>query len=136
MKAAPFLFSTGYFLRVRPIDLDAIGELLGNLVGDFFAEEDGAGLAAGDNLRGARVEDGEGEAARERLARDLDDEVGLRLVARDDHAPRLKLFALAQGVFDLAAADEGRVRTHEDEARPAQDGRWVNCGRRRGDLAV
>src|SRR5215207_2581784 len=136
MKAAPsgLLLTTVYFLRVRPVDLDAVGELLGDLVGDFFAEEDGASLAAGDGLRRARVEDGEGEAAREGLARDLDDEVGLRLVARDDHAPRPKLFALAQRVLDLAAADEGRVRAHEDEARPAQDGRRVNRGRRRGDL--
>src|SRR5215212_10256870 len=131
LSSSHCLPTTVYFLRVRPVDLDAVGELLGDLVGDFFAEEDGAGLAAGNDLGRARVDDGEGEAAREGLASDLDDEVGLRLAARDDHAPRPKLLALAQGVLDLAPADEGRVGVDEDEARPAQDVRRVNRGRRR-----
>src|SRR2546423_12592183 len=96
--------------RVRPVNLNAVGELLGDLGRDVLAEENGARLAAGDDLHRARVEDGEGEAARERLARNLYDEVCFRVVARQDHAPRLKLLALAQRVFDLALVDEDRVR--------------------------
>src|SRR5947209_7196726 len=95
--------------RVRSHDLDAVGELFSDLVGDLLAEDHVARLAAGDDFHRARVEDCEGEAARERLARDLDDEVCVRVVARQDHAPRLKLFALAKRVLDLAPADEDRV---------------------------
>src|SRR5256714_7737674 len=119
--------------RVRPVNLNAGGELLGDLVRDVLAEEHRARLAAGDDLHRARVEDGEGEAARERLARNLDEEGCVRVAARQDHAPRLKLLALAQRVFDLSLADEDRVRVDAYEARRPHDRGGV-CRARAHDL--
>src|SRR2546423_5392259 len=119
--------------RVRPVNLNAGGELLGDLVRDVLAEEHRARLAAGDDLHRARVEDGEGEAARERLARNLDEEGCVRVAARQDHAPRLKLLALAQRVFDLSLADEDRVRVDAYEARRPHD-RGRVCRARAHDL--
>src|ERR1051325_2435312 len=92
--------------RVGPVDFDAVRKLLGDLVRNLLAEENRAQLAAGDDLHRARVDDREGEAACESFARDLYHEVCVLPAARDDHAPRLKLFALAQRVLYLVRVDE------------------------------